>query len=463
MIRKISAISVLIFANLVGLFVTLIGPWPTYSPGSVEKTSCYQRAITAIDSQAIDSTFSDAPDRLRAGWAKASMTPPSGVPLSGYGARKGAPSSGVHDELWVKALALNDGADTAVIVGSDMLIVPENAADLVRGQVWRQKGIGPGQVLLNASHTHSGPGAFGPGFLAKQFAGEFDPDVVVFLADAFTKAIIEAVQSMEYAAVAHGSAELKDYIRNRARSADTDDVLNYLVVQQQDGDRCYVVRYSAHATVLGDENLEFSGDYPGFLQRAIEGKTGGFAIFLGGAVGSMGPKPPDGPDDFGRARAMGEALAEPVLQAADGLEFQDRVEVASIGIPFKLPPLQFRLNNSWRLSPLLFWLVGLDSDGWFHGVRVGDVVLIGTPSDFSGEISSELRAWASTRLCDLWVLSFNGDYAGYISPDRYYASAQKKGMEGYEMFLMSWCGPNQEAFFTGLTRHTVEVLGAGPH
>lgn len=26
------------------------------------------------------------------------------------------------------------------------------------------------------------------------------------------------------------------------------------------------------------------------------------------------------------------------------------------------------------------------------------------------------------------------------------------------MFLMSWCGPNQEAFFTGLCTHMIETL-----
>jgi allantoicase len=84
------------------------------------------------------------------------------------------------------------------------------------------------------------------------------------------------------------------------------------------------------------------------------------------------------------------------------------------------------------------------------------------PCDFSGEISLRLKEWAVSQGLDLWVLSFNGDYVGYISPDEYYAAAKKEDTEGYEMYLMNWCGPNQEALFTNLTREAVHALAQPP-
>ena len=61
----------------------------------------------------------------------------------------------------------------------------------------------------------------------------------------------------------------------------------------------------------------------------------------------------------------------------------------------------------------------------------------------------------------MWVLSFNGDYVGYVSPDRYYDTASREGKEGYEMYLMSWCGPQQGELLVRLIRRMVEEL-AGP-
>jgi hypothetical protein len=91
---------------------------------------------------------------------------------------------------------------------------------------------------------------------------------------------------------------------------------------------------------------------------------------------------------------------------------------------------------------------------------VGKVTLVGVPGDFSGEFSIQLRAWARERGVDLWPLSFNADYVGYISPDAYYAAGPREGGGdlGYETGVMSWCGPNQEAYFTGLMKHLVASL-----
>jgi len=80
------------------------------------------------------------------------------------------------------------------------------------------------------------------------------------------------------------------------------------------------------------------------------------------------------------------------------------------------------------------------------------------PGDFSGESAIALREAASRHGAALWALGFNGDYAGYISPDRYYATARRDGTEGYEMYLMSWCGPNQEAYFAGLADVATRAL-----
>ena len=354
--------------------------------------SAYQNAIAAITHQASQSDVSGRPGRLAAGWAKVEIVPPAGTPLAGYGNRRGAPSTGTRDPIWVKALALSDGQDTAVIVGSDMLIVPENIADAVRERVSDQAGVLPNAVLFNASHSHSGPGGFAPGYLAAQFAGPYAPEVEAHLVDVFARAITDAVRSVAPAALAHGKIEETAYIRNRTRAAPTDSTLNYLVVQRDDGTRCYAIRYSAHATVLGGSNMQFSGDYPGFLQRAIEGETGAFALFLAGAVGSMGPKPPDRPDDLAKAHAMGEALAARVLDAARDIEFRENVEIGCIGVPIALPAFQLRIGRRWRLSPLFLIMAGLDRDGWLHAVRIGDAVLCGFPADFSGESANDLQA-----------------------------------------------------------------------
>jgi hypothetical protein len=454
---------VVLILVLVGLVVLFIGPWPTYA-ARFEGKGYYEKALAAIDANVRESTITTSPGGLQAGWAARPITPPKpGVPLAGYGDRHGAPSTGVHDDVYVKALALSDGVDTAVLVGADLLIVPENVAELVRADVAKRTPLTANNLYFGASHTHSSVGAFGPGYAAKAFGGKYDPDIPPFLTKAFADAIVEAYETMKPARLAHGSVDAPEYIRNRTRNAPVDAELSYLVVEQDGGGRCVLVSYSAHPTVLSGRNMECSAEYPGYLQRAIE-STGAFAMYLGGALGSMGHRAPEGSDGFARAKAMGEGLAQRVSENMKQLSFESNLDVVSAGVPLDLPPLQVRIRSTkWRLSKFVGPLVGIDADGWMQGIRVGNVVFVGVPCDFSGEISVKWKEAAAKAGLDLWATSFSGDYAGYVSPDQYYGEVtDEKGNTEYETGLMSWTGPHQEAYFTALKDHLLAALTGRP-
>lgn len=449
---------------VVGLFVLItlivVGPWPTYPATDVEREPYYVEAVQRIDDTVLGQANGRVPGPLRAGWGRAVITPPLGTPLAGFGDRKGHPSTGIHDELFVKALVLSDGDSYAAIIGADMLIVPENVADIVRARIVAETALKDGDILFNASHTHSGPGAFGPGPVAKVFSGAYDERIVDVLANAFADAVVQAFKALEPATLASGSLAVPDFIRNRARDAAVDPFLDFLRVRQADGDEAYVVRYSAHPTLLGAGNMAFSADFPGYLQRRIADEVGGFAMYLAGAVGSVAANVPDRADGFEQAQALGHALADRVLEAASDATFSNAVAVRAVGVPITSPPFQLRISKGWRLSPLLLPLAAVDRDAWLGAVRVGKVILVGAPGDLSGEISVDWRAWGKEQGVDLWPLSFNADYVGYLSPDAYYAAGPRADDGGfaYETGLMSWCGPNQEAYFTGLMKHLVMSL-----
>lgn len=145
-------------------------------------------------------------------------------------------------------------------------------------------------------------------------------------------------------------------------------------------------------------------------------------------------------------------------EAAGTLVFRDTLDIASIGISFTPLPVQLRLSRRWCVSPFLPRLLGTDRDAWLQGVRIGSIILIGRPCDFSGEISVKLKVLADQRGDDLWVLGSNGDYIGYVSSDYCHNDVEPDGSLGYETGLMSVCGPHQEAFFTSLITHMIAAL-----
>jgi len=460
LLRKILVRGLITLLVLVGAFVLLIGPWPTYGDFDYTETRYYRQAMEDIAALATENDLTDNPGRLHAGWAVRDITPEVGTPMGGYGGRPdGKRSQGVRDNLYVKALALHDGVDTAVIVGADMLITPPNLAEMVREEVGKHTSLTPNEILFNASHTHCGPGGFGPGIVSRVSGGKYDPGLVRFLARQYSDAIIRAYEDLAPARVASGTVDAPQYIRNRARDGIVDPELKYLVIEREDGATTYVTSYSAHPTVFGSQMMLFSAEYPGELMNFIKRNTSAEAIFLGGAVGSMAPRTPEGADADERVRLMGAALGQLILDDAVDLDFEEALDVAAIGLPVGMPPLQLRPSSPrWRLSPFAAKIATIPTEGWIHAVRLGHLVFVGLPCDFSGETSMEWKGWAGQRGVDLWTLSFCGTYLGYFSPDRYYNEEPL----GYETGAMNWFGPNNQAYYGDLFQRLVTELVPEP-
>jgi len=93
----------------------------------------------------------------KAGFASVRITPASPIPLAGYAGRS-APFEGVAHELYVKALALEDaGGRRALLVTADHIGWGAEISVPLADELVRRTGLKRDAILLNASHTHSGP------------------------------------------------------------------------------------------------------------------------------------------------------------------------------------------------------------------------------------------------------------------------------------------------------------------
>jgi len=93
----------------------------------------------------------------KAGVGRIIITPDKPIYMSGYASRD-HPAEGVIHDLWAKALAIEDSkGERVVIVTTDLIGLPRSIADIVAARVEKQYGIDRAQLVLNSSHTHTGP------------------------------------------------------------------------------------------------------------------------------------------------------------------------------------------------------------------------------------------------------------------------------------------------------------------
>jgi len=95
-----------------------------------------------------------------AGVAEGKITPPVGTHLVGFEARPG-PSTGIHDDLFVRALVVSRNNTVIALVEADLVEVSKEAVAKIRNEVSKQTAIPPEQILISATHTHGGPGLEG--------------------------------------------------------------------------------------------------------------------------------------------------------------------------------------------------------------------------------------------------------------------------------------------------------------
>ena len=87
--------------------------------------------------------------------AIADITPAGPYPMSGYYFER--LSTGTKDPLHAKALVLRQGDTAAAIVCCDLIVIASDLTDVVRAAVERETGIPGANVMLAATHTHTGP------------------------------------------------------------------------------------------------------------------------------------------------------------------------------------------------------------------------------------------------------------------------------------------------------------------
>ena len=172
---------------------------------------------------------------LRAGVGKADITPRTGYYLGGW-TRQDRVAQGQHTRLWARALVLQRGDRKVALVALDLFMVPGGLVKHV-GDALSARGFSESNLLVSASHTHSGPGGYAnfktfntaaPGlatvtdplsFYRLLDAPPADPQLYSFLVRQVTAAVRRADGDRAPAQAGWGRAEIHGLTQNRSIEA----------------------------------------------------------------------------------------------------------------------------------------------------------------------------------------------------------------------------------------------------
>jgi hypothetical protein len=252
-----------------------------------------------------------AAGELRVGLAAVKITPPPGTPLAGYYNASERGSRGVLDDLYAKAAVFDDGQTKLALVVCDLIGLPRPVVAEARRLIREKTGMAEENVMLSATHTHTGPALTGESSLDDLVikGSELSRDYTRGLPKLIAQAVEEAHARRVPARISRASANEPKLAFNRRfwmkdgrvgwnpgklnpntirPIGPVDPEVGVLYVEAADSKPLLTyVNFALHADTTG--GMLISADYPGALSRRLAEWKGPqmLTLFANGACGNI--------------------------------------------------------------------------------------------------------------------------------------------------------------------------------
>ena len=396
---------------------------------------------------------------FRAAAVKVDITPQNTQWLLGYGPRQ---STGVHDPLFHRVVAMDDGHTQFYLVSTDICLYSPGLYDEVAAELEKATGITRRQFWWSVTHTHAapevGPPAMSKVFLANRFNHEWDRDYTHVVTSTLIKAIEEAKANLQPARLQMGVGISFANINRRAKDVDgkvslglnpdgpADRQIGLIRIEKTDGSLlALIANYAIHGTVMSGDNKLISGDAPGIVASYLEEKLHGTVLFVNGAAGNMAP--------------IYSVYATP--NAGHLNQFRvllgDRILQANATIPKATDDVALKVDETYVESPLrpgLEWPQELgsylrtDSAGRqlvklpIRFLRINDTAIWSAPVELFCEIAIQVRN--ASPFTHTFYFGYTNGWFGY------FPTAQAIAEGGYE--------PNTSPFTGAAERDITEKV-----
>jgi len=401
---------------------------------------------------------------LKAGAAFANITPGKPYFLFGYPFVERI-STGVNDCLFSAALYLTDGTESVIFITNDIIYVSKSIVSNVRKAVSELTGVPAGNIMIGATHTHSGPVTVDCAISANDpVVPPADPEYIRYLEQQIIHSACEAFRNAVPAKIGLTVADGTGIGTNRRTPDGPADLdIPVLVVKDLKDEwmACMLV-CAMHPTVLHEDSTLYSGDFPAYAREILQKKVFGCecpVLHFTGASGNQSPRHVTTANTFAEAARIGEIIAEAVNKGIHplvdtGIEFDISPKISCyrelVDLPRRVfPDVKWATSNrdraferfqslkkasgnvreirtaevDWFGAEELLFLSGQAAKGALEEVyrtslpaeiqmiRIGTWTFVSWPGEVFVEYALELKS----KFSNTWLVTLtNGELQGYI-------------------------------------------------
>lgn len=234
---------------------------------------------------------------MRIGTSRELITPARPMSMGGYGSYFGGRYLGVHDDLYAKAILLDDSTNRIVLITADLLFYDFSLAQRLQDYAYATHGIPQQNLFISYTHTHGGPAVRG-----YDATGEPSPEYEEFLVDRLCRLVDRVFHNQFDATLSHASIP-GDWNINRRKNVDgrienrpndygpRDENIHALLATDSTGTpRAILANYGCHPVTVRDSPY-LSAEFPGRIGALLEAEYYGCtALYFQGAGGNARPR-----------------------------------------------------------------------------------------------------------------------------------------------------------------------------
>lgn len=329
------------------------------------------------------------------------------------GFSNGKPAQGVHDDVWARAMVIDDGDHKIALVSLDAIGLMHDDVIDIRTQIPEELGID--YALIASTHTHESNDLMGI-WGENEFNSGIDPELMKYLKSQTVEAITHAANNLRPSKLVFASDHSgRDSILMKDTRKPIVKPLGISLLQaidlEADTTLGTIINWANHPETLWSRNLLISSDFPHYVRESIEKGVyngdelafeglGGIAIYFTGALGGlMAPHPsisiPDpfidtlySEPSFEKAKALGEQLAIlsfEALKNSQGIYEKSNISVSAKTFLIPLDNTMFQIASGIGLldrgTPKLF-----DTRTEVAAIKIGPAMFVSIPGEIYPEI-----------------------------------------------------------------------------
>lgn len=272
---------------------------------------------------------------LKAGFSRVDVTPPLNTFISGYFFARFA--EGIDDPIYLNAVAIGDGENTAVIISADFLMIRKTFCDEIRKLISEKTGLPIDNIMICCLHQHTSISIrdIETNTVMK------DREYLDFLYRKFADVAQMAIDDMKEASVSIATEEtaekisfIRRYIMKNGKIetnpngryleverpyCEADNNVRIIKFERTEGKDIALINFSTHADVI--HTSRFSADWPGFARDFVEKDLKNVSCML--TVGAQGDSNhadftiPQYKDGYEHSKHMGRVVADAVVKVWD--------------------------------------------------------------------------------------------------------------------------------------------------